>query len=84
MKRKMKGDHTITSLPKLITAIKMWEKNMPLAYFQKLADSVPRRIKEIIFVYICKKAIFDFSMPFAKCFPVTPPESCTMVQYNHI
>jgi hypothetical protein len=66
MKRKMKGDHTITSLPKLNTAIKMWEKNMPLAYFQKLADSVPRRIKEKKIFYIRKKAIFDISMPFAK------------------
>jgi hypothetical protein len=49
MKRKLKRDSTITSLPKLITAIKMmWVRDMPLAYFEKLADSMPRRIKEVL------------------------------------
>jgi hypothetical protein len=26
----------------------MWVRDMPLAYFEKLADSMPRRIKEVL------------------------------------
>jgi hypothetical protein len=49
MKRKLKQDHSITSLPKLITAINMMRvKDMPLACFQKLANSMLRRIKEVM------------------------------------
>jgi hypothetical protein len=43
MKAKLKEDYTLTSLPSLIQAIKMmWVKGLPLAYFQKLARSMPR------------------------------------------
>jgi predicted N-acyltransferase len=37
------------SLPSLIQAIKMmWVKELPLAFFQKLARSMPRRIKAVM------------------------------------
>lgn len=49
MKAKLKDDYTITSLPKLIEAIKMmWVRELPLDYFQKLASSMPRRIKAVM------------------------------------
>jgi transposase len=39
MKKKLKGNSDITSLPKLLEAIKMmWVKDMKLDYFQKLSD----------------------------------------------
>jgi hypothetical protein len=47
MKHKLKWDCSIISLLNLIKAIKMmWAKDMPWAYFWKLANSMPRRIKE--------------------------------------
>jgi hypothetical protein len=46
MKARLKRDHTITSLPKLERAIKtMWVRDLPLSLFQKLAHSMPSRIK---------------------------------------
>jgi transposase len=49
MKRKLKDNGNITSLPKLIEAIKlMWVTDMPLNYFQKLSSSMPKRLKEVI------------------------------------
>jgi hypothetical protein len=49
MTHKLKRDPSITSMLKLTTAINMmWIKDMPFAYFQKLADSMPRRIKEVM------------------------------------
>jgi transposase len=49
MKRKLKGDSTITSARKLEDAIKlMWVKDMDLKYFQNLADSMPKRIKWVL------------------------------------
>jgi hypothetical protein len=48
MKKKLKGSN-ITSLPKLMEAIKMiWVKEMKLDYFQKLYDSMPRRLQMVI------------------------------------
>jgi hypothetical protein len=49
MKRKLQDDGNITSLPKLIEAIKlMWVTDMPLNYYQKLCSSMPKRLKEVI------------------------------------
>jgi hypothetical protein len=49
MKRKLKGNTDITSLPKLQEAIKrMWELDMGLSYFRKLSDSMPRRLLLVI------------------------------------
>ncbi len=49
MKKKLKEDHTITSQPKLIAAIKrMWVRDMPKEYFQKLSASMPRRLQMVI------------------------------------
>lgn len=48
MKYKLKN-RTITSLKSLEDAIKeMWVKDMPLSYFQKLAASMPNRIRAVI------------------------------------
>jgi hypothetical protein len=47
MKRKLKGDRNITSLPRLVEAIMMiWVQDMSLDYFQNLANSILRRQKE--------------------------------------
>jgi transposase len=49
MKKKLKGNSDITSLPKLMEAIKMmWVRDMKLDYFQKLSDSMPRRLQMVI------------------------------------
>jgi hypothetical protein len=49
MKKKLKGNSDITCLPKLMEAIKMiWVKDMKLDYFQKLSDSMPRRLQIVI------------------------------------
>ena len=49
MKAKLKDDASVTSIPKLIAAIKkMWVKELPQEYFKKLAHSMPRRIQEVI------------------------------------
>jgi hypothetical protein len=49
MKRKLNGDRNITSLPKLVEAIKMmWVQDMSLDYFQNLANSMPRRLQMVI------------------------------------
>jgi transposase len=49
MKKKLKEDHTITSLPKLIEAIKrMWVRDIPKEYFQKLSASRPRRLQMVL------------------------------------
>jgi transposase len=49
MKAKLKKDSAVTSLPKLIHAIKMmWVKDMPIDYFRKLSDSMPSRIKKVL------------------------------------
>jgi hypothetical protein len=49
MKNKFKGNSDITSLPKLMEAIKMmWVKDMRLDYSQKLSDSMPRRLQMVI------------------------------------
>ncbi len=42
MKKKLKGNSDITSLPKLMEAIKMMD------YFQKLSDSMPRGLQMVI------------------------------------
>jgi hypothetical protein len=43
---RLKRDHTITFLPKLERAIKMmWVRDLSLFLFQKLAHSMPTRIK---------------------------------------
>jgi hypothetical protein len=43
MKRKLKANTHITSLPKLVEAIKqMWVGDMAIPYFQKLADSMSK------------------------------------------
>jgi hypothetical protein len=48
MKSKLKASN-ITSLPGLIEAIKlMWVRELPLEYFQKLARSMPRRLKAVL------------------------------------
>ncbi len=49
MKYKLKSNRAVTSLPKMIQVIKMiWVKDMPLENFRKLADSMPRRIEEVL------------------------------------
>jgi transposase len=49
MKRRLKGNTNITSLPKLQEAIKrMWELDMGLSYFRKLSDLMPRRLQLVI------------------------------------
>jgi hypothetical protein len=49
MKRKLNGDRNITSLPKLMEAIKMmWVQDMSLDYFQNLANSMPRMLQMVI------------------------------------
>jgi transposase len=49
MKRKLKEDHTITSVPKLMQAIKkMWLKDMTRDYFKELSASMPRRLQMVI------------------------------------
>ncbi len=49
MKYKLKSDRAVTSLPKMIHALKMmWIKDMPLEYFRKLCNSMPRRIEEVL------------------------------------
>ena len=49
MKMKLKNDHTITSLPKLIDAIKlMWVTEMDINYFKKLAESMPKRLQLVL------------------------------------
>jgi DDE superfamily endonuclease len=47
MKARLKRDHTITSLPLLINAIKkMWVTDLPISMMKKLARSMPTRIKK--------------------------------------
>ncbi len=42
MKAKLKMNSAITSLPKLVEAIKlMWVRDLPLDYFQSLSSSMP-------------------------------------------
>lgn len=49
MKKKLKEDHTITSVPKLMHAIKMmFVTDMPKAYFVKLSASMPSRLQMVI------------------------------------
>jgi transposase len=49
MKRKLKEDHTITSVPKMMQAIKkMWLKDMTRDYFKELSASMPRRLQMMI------------------------------------
>jgi transposase len=49
MKYKLKSDQAVTSLLKMIQALKMmWIKDMLLEYFRKLCDSMPRRIGEVL------------------------------------
>jgi hypothetical protein len=50
MKRKLKAErHSTTSLPKLITAIKMmWVTDMLHSYFLSLAHSMPKRIRDVL------------------------------------
>ncbi len=49
IKSKLKNDGAVTSLPKLIHAIKMmWVKDMPIDYFRKLSDSMPSRIEKVL------------------------------------
>jgi hypothetical protein len=49
LKKKLKGNSDITSLPKLMEAIKMmWVQDMKLDYFQKLSDSMPRKLQMVI------------------------------------
>ena len=49
MKARLKSDHTITSLPKLISAIKMmWTFAMEKDLFKKLARSMPERLQAVI------------------------------------
>jgi transposase len=49
MKRRLKGDSTITSAKKLEEAIKnMWIKEMDSQYFKNLADSMAKRIQWVI------------------------------------
>lgn len=49
MKKKLKEDHTITSVPKMMQAIKkMWVKDMSLDYFKGLSASMPRRLQMVI------------------------------------
>jgi hypothetical protein len=47
MKRKLKDDHTITSVPKMMQAIKkMWACDMNRDYFKELLASMPRRLQK--------------------------------------
>ena len=49
MRRKLKGNRDITSLPKLVETIKMtWDSDIKMPYFQKLADRMPRRRQMVI------------------------------------
>lgn len=49
MKRKLKSDHTITSMPQLHTAIKrMWVESLEPSLFKKLARSMPKRLRDCI------------------------------------
>jgi hypothetical protein len=49
VKRRLKGNSSITSLPKPMEAIKLiWVRNMGLPSLQKLADSMPRRLQTVI------------------------------------
>jgi DDE superfamily endonuclease len=49
MKLKLKNNKEITSLPKLIDAIKtIWVTEMDVAYFKKLASSMPSRLQLVI------------------------------------
>jgi transposase len=49
MKRKLKANTDITSLPKLVEAIKlMWVEDMAIPYFKKLADSMPKRLQMVV------------------------------------
>ena len=49
MKRKLKSDHTITSLPMLHSALKrMWVSNLEPSLFKKLARSMPKRLRDCI------------------------------------
>ncbi len=49
MKYKLMSDRAVTSLPKMIQALNMmWITDMPLEYFRKLCDSMPRRIEEVL------------------------------------
>jgi transposase len=46
---RLKRDHTITFLPKLERAIKMmWVRDLSLFLFQKLAHSMPTKIKKCL------------------------------------
>jgi hypothetical protein len=48
MKKKLKEDHTITSMPKLMEAFKkMWMRDMLWEYF-KLSASIPRTLQMAI------------------------------------
>jgi hypothetical protein len=49
MKQKLKNNKEITSLPKLIQAVKMmWVTDINQDYFKKLASSMPKRLKLVI------------------------------------
>ena len=49
MKGRLKKDHTISSLPLLIKAIKiMWVSNLLLSLFKKLARSMPKRLQMVL------------------------------------
>jgi hypothetical protein len=49
MKKKLDGNSNIASLPKPMKAIKMkCMKDIKLDYFQKLSDSLPRRLQMVI------------------------------------
>jgi hypothetical protein len=48
MKKKLNGNSDIASLPKLMKAIKMKSmKDIKLDHFQKLSDSLPRRLQMV-------------------------------------
>jgi transposase len=48
MKKKLNGNSDIASLPKLMKAIKMKRmKDIKLDHFQKLSDSLPRRLQMV-------------------------------------
>jgi transposase len=49
IKRKLKEDHTITSVPKMMQAIKkMWVRDMTRDYFKELSASMPRTLQMVI------------------------------------
>ena len=49
MKRKLKSDHTIMSLPMQHSALKrMWVSNLEPSLFKKLARSMPKRLRDCI------------------------------------